>query len=101
MRIVLVLTALSMVTPAFAQPLSLVVENLSRDTIETITVFPENADVSVGSYTVPMAPGQAGRIDLALAQCATVEVMVKLKDNPAEFRPTVDLCSDPKLTVGE
>jgi len=101
MRIVLVLTALSMVTPAFAQPLSLVVENLSRDTIESITVFPDGADVSVGTYTVPMAPGQAGRIDLALGQCQPVEVLVKLKDNPAEFRPEVDLCVDPKLTVGE
>jgi len=50
---------------------------------------------------VPMAPGQAGRIDLALGQCQPVEVLVKLKDNPAEFRPEVDLCVDPKLTVGE
>lgn len=101
MRNVLVLMALSIATPAFAQPLSLVVQNTSRDTIESISVFPDGADISVGTYTVAIAPGQAGRIDLALQQCQSVEVLVKIKDNPAEFRPTVDLCRDPLLTVGE
>lgn len=99
MRAVLILMALS--TPAFAQPLSLVVENTSQDTVESISVFPEKTEVVVGTYTVPIAPGQAGRVDLSLPQCQTVEVLVRIKDNPAEFRPTVDLCRDPLLTVGE
>lgn len=101
MRTVLILVALSVVTPASAQPLSLVVQNTSRDTIESISVFPDGADVNVGTYTVPIAPGQAGRIDLSLQQCQPIEVLVRIKDNPAEFRPTVDLCRDPLLTVGE
>lgn len=101
MRTVLVLMALSITAPALAQSVSLVVQNTSQDTIENITVFPAGANVSVGSYTVPIAPGQAGRIDLSLAQCQPIEVAVRIKDNPAEFRPTVDLCSDPMLTVGE
>lgn len=99
MRAVLILMALS--TPAFAQPLSLVVENTSQDTVESISVLPEKTEVVVGTYTVPIAPGQAGRVDLSLPQCQTVEVLVRIKDNPAEFRPTVDLCRDPLLTVGE
>ncbi|SEQ43733.1 hypothetical protein SAMN05428969_3102 [Devosia sp. YR412] len=101
MRIVLVLMALSIVTPALAQPVSLVVQNTSQDTIESISVFPKGADVSVGTYTVPIAPGQAGRVELTLPQCQPIEVLVRIKDNPAEFRPAVDLCRDPLLTVGE
>ena len=101
MRTVLVLMALSIVTPAFAQSVSLVVQNTSQDTIESISVFPAGAVATVGTYTVPIAPGQAGRIDLSLAQCQPVEVLVRIKGNPAEFRPTVDLCRDPLLTVGE
>lgn len=101
MRTVLVLMALSIATPVFAQPLSLVVQNTSQDTIESLTVFPTGADVAVGTYTVPIAPGQAGRIDLALQQCQPIEVLVRIKGNPAEFRPSVDLCQDPLLTVGE
>ena len=101
MRSVLVLTALLIATPAFAQSVNLVVQNTSQDTIESINVFPAGAEVTVGTYTVPIAPGQAGRIELALQQCQPVEVIVRIKDNPAEFRPTVDLCVDPLLTVGE
>ena len=101
MRTVLVLVALSIVPPAFAQSVSLVVQNTSQDTVESINVYPAGANVSVGTYTVPIAPGQAGRIDLSLQQCQPIEVLVKIKDNPAEFRPKVDLCVDPLLTVGE
>ena len=101
MRAALVLMVLTIVSPAFAQPLSLVVQNTSQDTIESINVFPDGADVIIGTYTVPIAPGQAGRIDLSLQQCQPIEVLVKIKDNPSEFRPTVDLCRDPLLTVGE
>lgn len=101
MRTVLVLIALSIVTPAFAQPVSLVVQNTSKDTIEGITVFPAGAEVAVGTYTVPIAPGQAGRVELSLAQCQPIEVRVTIKGNPAEFKPNVDLCRDPLLTVGE
>lgn len=101
MRTVLVLIALSIVTPALAQSVSLVVQNTSQDTIESISVFPDGANVSVGTYTVPIAPGQAGRIALSLQQCQPIEVLVRIKDNPSEFRPSVDLCRDPLLTVGE
>ena len=101
MRTVLVLMALSIVTPAFAQSVSWVVQNTSQDTIESINVFPAGADVNVGTYTVPIAPGQAGRIDLSLPQCQPIEVLVRIKGNPVEFKPSVDLCSDPLLTVGE
>lgn len=66
-----------------------------------LSVFPAGTDVSVGTYAVPIAPGQAGRIDLSLAQCQPIEAAVTIKSNPAEFRPTVDLCTDPLLTVGD
>lgn len=100
MRIVLALMALA-ITPVLGAPVSIVVQNTSQDTIESINVFPVGEDVSVGSYAVPIAPGQAGRIDLSLEQCLPIEVLVRIKDNPAEFRPIVDLCRDPLLTVGE
>ena len=101
MRTILTLAALAIATPVLAAPVNIVVQNTSQDTIETITVFPEGNAISVGSYAVPIAPGQAGRIDLSLAQCQPVEVLVSIKGNPAEFRPVVDLCRDPLLTVGE
>lgn len=101
MRTIAILLALSIAAPAAAQPVNLVVQNMSQDTIESINVFPDGADVVVGTYMVPIAPGQAGRIELALPQCQPVEVLVRIKDNPNEFRPSVNLCTDPMLTVGE
>ncbi|WEK03308.1 MAG: hypothetical protein P0Y65_14040 [Candidatus Devosia phytovorans] len=101
MRVVLALMTLAIGTPVLGAPVSIVVQNTSQDTIENINVFPVDVDQNIGSYTVPIAPGQAGRIDLSLAQCQPVEVLVTIKDNPAEFRPVVDLCRDPLLTVGE
>lgn len=106
MRILSMLMALMLATPASAAPVTLVIVNTSQNTIESINTFPMGAggaavDDNVGSYSVPIAPGQAGKIELSLAQCQSVEVLVKLKDNDQEFRPMVDLCKEPVLTVGE
>lgn len=101
MRAFVALMAFSIATPALAAPVSLVVVNTSQNTILSVNAFPERAEVNVGSYTVPIAPGQAGRIDLALQQCQPVEVLVTIEGRAGEFRPVVDLCTDPVLTVSE
>lgn len=108
MRHLLLVGLCLLATPAFAQSITLTIENRSSQPVVRLNTFAVDAagvpvEDNLGAIMQDIAPGATGALELSLLRCARVYVALGLGEGAAEteLTTTLDTCRSRTLVVSD